>query len=339
MPTAVVITTIQPPTSGVRAIARQSQAADSKLFVVGDRKSPAPWQCNGADYLSFDAQRDLPFASASVTPADSYTRKNLGYLLAAIAGVDFIRETDDDNSPHPSFFQPVPKSTSAREALPLNGWVNPYAYFTDRHVWPRGFPLGRVASASSFGPQVSTVRPVADLCILQAVADGDPDVDAVYRLTAQDSSDIAFERACPLVIPHGAWTPFNSQATTWPRRLLPLMYLPSTCSFRMTDIWRSFVAQRLLPGLGAELVFTSSTVFQERNAHDLMRDFQDEVEGYLGYERFVEILRSTRIVGKPSALLDDLKTIYAALVSEGFLTEMEFPILEAWISDMQALGH
>ena len=117
------------------------------------------------------------------------------------------------------------------------------------------------------------------------------------------------------------------------------MYLPSTCSFRMTDIWRSFVAQRLLPGLGAELVFTSSTVFQERNAHDLMRDFQDEVEGYLGYERFVEILRSTRIVGKPSALLDDLKTIYAALVSEGFLTEMEFPILEAWISDMQALGH
>jgi hypothetical protein len=32
--------------------------------------------------------------------------------------------------------------------------------------------------------------------------------------------------------------------------LAPLLYLPSHCCFRMTDIWRSFIAQRCLWELG-----------------------------------------------------------------------------------------
>ena len=34
-----------------------------------------------------------------------------------------------------------------------------------------------------------------------------------------------------------------------------LMYLPSTCTFRMTDIWRSLIAQRCLWELGQGVVF------------------------------------------------------------------------------------
>jgi len=174
--------------------------------------------------------------------------------------------------------------------------------------------------------------------VLQAVANGDPDVDAVYRLTAPDTSDVMFENAEPLIIPTGVWTPFNSQATTWPRELLPLMYLPSTCSFRMTDIWRSYVAQRLMPGLGATLVITGPTVYQDRNEHDLMRDFRDEIEGYVGYERFVDVLEATPVVGGFDALLADLRGLYEALIDAEFFTSDEMPILDAWIADMEMLG-
>ena len=116
------------------------------------------------------------------------------------------------------------------------------------------------------------------------------------------------------------------------------MYLPATCSFRMTDIWRSYIAQRLFPGLGARLVITSATVFQDRNEHDLMRDFRDEIEGYIGYERFVEVLEGTSIVGAAASVLADLRTLYTALISAGFFASDELEILDAWIADMETLG-
>ena len=47
----------------------------------------------------------------------------------------------------------------------------------------------------------------------------------------------------------------------------------------MTDIWRSFVAQRIAWTNNWSVLFDEPTVWQERNEHDLMRDFRDEVPG------------------------------------------------------------
>lgn len=338
MPMAIVITTIQPPTSGVKAIADRAQELGWNVVVAGDRKSPASWTCEGVRYLSFEDQVALPFATATALPPNSYTRKMLGYLVAAQGGATWIRETDDDNAPYETFFDEVPQALSARVAQPVDSWVNIYSYFTQRFVWPRGFPLAMLRSAASAGPLITGSQVINAPFVMQAVADGDPDVDAVYRLSASDRSDITFDQAEPLVLPAGAWTPFNSQATTWPRELLPLMYLPATCSFRMTDIWRSFIAQRLMPGLGAHLVVTSATVFQERNAHDLMRDFRDEIEGYVGYERLVGLLEATDIQGGHAHVLEDLRALYERLIEAGFFTVEELPMLDAWIADMRSLG-
>src|ERR1700691_4694073 len=78
----------------------------------------------------------------------------------------------------------------------------------------------------------------------------------------------------------GACCPFNSQNTTWFKEAFPLLYLPYYCSFRMTDIWRSFVAQRIAWTCGWPVLFHQSTMRQERNDHNLMNDFRDEISGY-----------------------------------------------------------
>jgi hypothetical protein len=106
----------------------------------------------------------------------------------------------------------------------------------------------------------------------------------------------------------------------------------------MTDIWRSFVAQRLLPGLGGSLVVTSAEVFQARNEHDLMRDFRDEIEGYVGYESFVNALERASITGTSSSLIEDMRIIYRDLVGLSFFSEDELPILDAWLHDVAAVG-
>ncbi len=335
MATAYVVTTIQEPSVGVRAIASQCLDRGLAFFAIGDRKTPDGWSCLGAKYLGIGDKPDGDFLLPDVVPFNSYTRKMLGYLSAATDGASWIRETDDDNSPYESFFSDVPAEVQGRLPVKDSGFINIYNYFTDRSVWPRGLPLNRVRNDSG----VTTVpAKVSGLLVFQAVANGDPDVDAVYRLTAPDTSDIRFDDAEPLIIPTGTWTPFNSQATTWPIALLPLMYLPATCSFRMTDIWRSYIAQRLMQGLNARLVITSATVFQDRNEHDLMRDFRDEIEGYVGYEHFVSVLEQTSVTGGFDALLGDLRRVYEALIDEEFFTSDELPILDAWIGDMKTFG-
>lgn len=335
MTIAFVVTTIQAPTAGVRRIAAEATKSDLAFYVIGDEKSPEEWSCAGVVYLGAQAQRELSWAVIETLPFNTYARKLVGYLSAAASGADWIRETDDDNAPYDAFFFEVPETIEGRTPELGERFINIYRFFTNRHVWPRGLPLNRVNSDAEHQASPGSA---SGLVVLQSVADGDPDVDAVYRLTAPDTTDVVFAPGAPLIVPPGMWTPFNSQATTWPRQLLPLMYLPSTCSFRMTDIWRSYIAQRLMPDLGATLVITGPTVYQDRNQHDLMRDFRDEIEGYVGYERFVDTLEQTAITGGFSALLSDLRGLYMALIGAGFFTSAELPILDAWIADMESLG-
>lgn len=337
MALAFVITTVHAPTAGVRALAHGAVQRQAKVFVVGDLKTPGGWACSGAHYLSPELQGELDFKVARELPFHSYTRKMLGYLVAAREGAQWIRETDDDNTPYTAFFASVPEMFTCRAPDGEQLWANPYAYFTDRAVWPRGFPLTNVNKNLGGSSSTSTVSVQAPF-ILQAVADGDPDVDAIYRLTAPDTSDITFATKEPLALPSGVWCPFNSQATTWPRELFALMYLPTTCTFRMTDIWRSFVVQRMLPGLGATLVFTSATVHQDRNEHNLLSDFEQEVPGYLGTEQIRAVLDATPIKGGASNVLSDLETLYRALIDAGFLTSEELPVLTAWLNDVRGLG-
>lgn len=331
---AVVITTIQGPTPGVVAISNGIDKTDGELILVGDKKTPPNFGHGSAIALSVDDQLASGFATATAAPFNSYTRKMIGYLVAMDRGYEWIRETDDDNQPYDSFFLEPPQSIVARKA-PQDEWINPYVHFTDRFVWPRGFPLDAIRSSSInlTDGHLTVTAPF----LLQGLADGDPDVDAVYRLSAPDMSDVAFDQREPLVTDTSSWAPFNSQVTTWPRELFPLMYLPATCSFRMTDIWRSFIAQRLMRAKGGRLVFTAPSVFQDRNDHDLMKDFQDEVEGYVGYRRFVHLLDSLEVpAGAP--LSEGLLAVYQVLIEAGFFAEAERPILEAWLSDLAALG-
>ena len=323
---------------GVREIAAGLNGTDGILIVVGDRKTPADWRYDGAQFLSIENQAAAAFALTAVLPENTYARKMVGYLSAASAGVRWIRETDDDNRPYASFLEPPTARVEAILPSEPSRWVNPYQYFTDRPVWPRGFPLAEIRTSLKIRPSDGQAAQINGLFVLQGLADGDPDVDAIYRLTAPDASDVTFQQRPNLAIPRDSWAPFNSQVTTWPIELLPLMYLPTTCSFRMTDIWRSFIAQRLMWELDAQIVFTCAQVFQERNAHDLSRDFGDEVEGYLGYERFVTVLESLELLPGPADILSNLERTYSQLIHEGFFHSGEMALIEAWIEDMRRLG-
>lgn len=323
----IVITSINQPTVAVREFAALAEARRVGVVVVGDTKSPPDWRLEGVDFLSIDDQsRQFPEVAKAV-PTRSYARKNLGYLFAMQRGAEVIIDTDDDNRPLPGFAEGLSPEVTGR-SLGGADWVNVYAHFTDRLIWPRGLPLNRIHERGQLADPAPLRCPVQ-----QFLADEDPDVDAIYRLLYREPVVFA-AGAQPLVLEPGTYCPFNSQNTVFFREAFPLLYLPSHVSFRMTDIWRSFVAQRVLWATGGRLSFHRATVFQERNAHDLMRDFRDEVDGYLRNAEIGQALSALSLPsgGEPGAAV---AACYAALRDIGVVQDEELRVLEAWSAAAQ----
>jgi hypothetical protein len=329
--TALVVTSIHPPNRVLRSLAAGCAARGWDFVVAGDGKSPADFALDGCRFLSLADQRAGGFELGRRAPEGSYTRKNLGYLAAIRGGARVLVETDDDNHPDPGFWDERREVRPGR-AVVRDGWVNAYRYFSETFIYPRGLPL---AAARAEVPEPAAPEPHA--CpVQQGLADEDPDVDAVYRMLFP--LPVRFERGRePVVLGGGAWCPFNSQNTTFFPAAFPLLYLPAHCSFRMTDIWRSFVAQRVLHARGLGVMFHGATVWQERNQHDLQRDFADELPGYLHNDAMRRELVALPLPADLSVRAM-MERCYEALMRRGWVGAGEEELLEAWFADLEAAG-
>ena len=98
-PFRVVITTIQAPTECLSRLTAKVGGTGGELLVVGDTKTPAAFELEGARFLSYEEQVGSGSRFALALPKAHYARKNLGYVEAIRAGASTIYETDDDNAP------------------------------------------------------------------------------------------------------------------------------------------------------------------------------------------------------------------------------------------------
>jgi hypothetical protein len=210
--------------------------------------------------------------------------------------------------------------------------MNVYRLFTDELIWPRGFPLDLIRDAETYrhSPSVPLVSVRAP--IQQGLADDAPDVDAIWRLVLD--RPFKFHDGASIWLPPSTHCPFNSQTTWWWPIAYPLMYLPSFCSFRMTDIWRSFIAQRCLWELGYGVVFHAPEAYQLRNTHNLLRDFKDEVSGYLQNDQIARLLDACKLSPSPDAVGDNLRRCYESLITAKIIPPDEFALVNAWLTDL-----
>ena len=329
--TALVITSISAPNNVLRSFAEGCTANKIEMILIGDVPSPKDFELAGCDFWSLERQRSMPFMLAKNLPVRHYARKNLGYLQAIGNGAGVIIESDDDNFPRPSFWQDRSLET---ETAPFEatGWVNMYRYFTRSFIWPRGFPLERIHDAL---PEASTLQR-RNCPIQQGLADGDPDVDAIFRLTRELPLDFEVKSE-PYSLGKGSWCPFNSQNTTWFREAFPLLYLPSHCSFRMTDIWRSYIAVRICWENDWDVSFHEPTVWQERNEHDLIKDLTDETIGYRNNLEICRRLEALDLKTGQDGILDNMRMCYEEFIRMELIGREEMPLFEAWCQDLRTL--
>jgi hypothetical protein len=330
---SLVVTSISAPNPALRELAAQCKARGYSFYVIGDVPSPADFSLDGCEFYSLEDQKETGLKTAELIPMRHYSRKNIGYLLAMRNRASLLLETDDDNLPLPEFWD----ARILRQSLPAlagNGWTNVYKYFTEANIWPRGLPLDAIQKPL---PVFETLQSLdIDCPIQQGLADEDPDVDAIYRLVLP--LPVNFRKDRRLALGRGTWCPFNSQNTAWFPAAYPLLYLPSYCSFRMTDIWRSFVAQRIAWENGWSVLFKGPDVYQERNEHNLMRDFADEISGYLNNRKIGSQLDALKLEAGTDNLGANLIRCYEELVRLELVGDKELALVKAWVLDIESLN-
>jgi hypothetical protein len=96
---AFIITTINKPNYIMKLYAKMCKDRQIDFYIIGDQKSPKKFYLKNSNYYSIKKQKKLDFVYASKCIKNSYSRKNIGYLIAIKNSADVIIESDDDNIP------------------------------------------------------------------------------------------------------------------------------------------------------------------------------------------------------------------------------------------------
>ena len=100
----------------------------------------------------------------------------------------------------------------------------------------------------------------------------------------------------------------------------------------------SYWVQRLLWEVGGNLAFGAPTVDQYRNAHNLMRDFKDELPLYELAGGLVKLLNDWRApagADLPRLMID----IARAMADAKMWERGDADLMAAWVSDLKAIGY
>lgn len=323
-----------------------------RLVVIPDRRTPRALyeaceraQAAGASILCPDvAEQDrllTKLGVAELMPYDSDNRRNIGYLLSWLDGVDVVVSMDDDNLPagHPfvAKHREVLRGPAEHRVVSAeSGWFNvcDLLTVTPCRVFPRGFPY---RARDSHRPRVRARRERADVRINAGLWLGDPDVDAVTRLaTSPAATAYGGEDA---VLDQDTWCPVNSQNTAVHRDALPAYYflrmgqpIGGLRLERFGDIFSGYFVQACAKRLGHSVRFGDPLVSHPRNEHDLLHDLSGELPAIRILDEILEWLRDHRLDGA------DYPETYESL-SHGLQDFAEQASGRAWGPEARAFLH
>jgi hypothetical protein len=322
----IIITTINNPTD---AIQKYSVINDFDLIIVADKKTNIESYKNvNCIFLNLEKQIEEFPEFAKLLPYNHYSRKNIGYLYAFKHKYDIIYDTDDDNIPLKNWTDVLNNKYNIFDVSNCK-FFNVYKMFSSINIWPRGYPLTNILGESSHIINKNNIN--SDIAIIQGLVDGDPDVDAIYRLTSRDyNKNILFDKNNNLYkLSKGTYCPANTQNTYWlKKKFFYLLYIPSFINFRFCDILKMYIAQKFIHQNDDKLAFIEPFVFQERNYHNLMNDFKDEVDMHINLEKLIHLLDNFSIDNEHN----DILNFYKILIDNNIIKNVkELELLEDWL--------
>lgn len=337
MKTALITTTVNIPT--VLALYRKL-GPDVAFFVAADEKTPREAyefcaNIPNCEIYSPDRQRDLGYACSELIGWSCVERRNIALLEAVKWGATSIVTIDDDNAGFDwGYFKKMNDALDNErpwfglKASSPTGWFDPGALLVPQ-TKHRGFPIG-IRSEPVFEPVTD-----ARIGVAQGLCLGDPDIDAVTRIAkAPIIHSVSELGRAGIVVDPACKTVYNTQNTAFIRELAPAMFqMPGVG--RYSDIYASLITQRVMRERGLHVHFGQPFIWQNRNAHNLLTDLRQEIDGMENIVRFAECLDGVSLAHGAS-VLDHTGQCYAELSNEtNLLSEQMDECAAAFLSDME----
>lgn len=345
-----VCTTIHSPT---QAIVDFVDSEEWAIVVVGDKGMP-PFHINGTHTFFLDVAEQEVLAQAfsqlsARLPWNHFGRKNMGYLFALLHGAEQIWDFDDDNFLKDNVWPVFPDGTQEGHfrvvsTKDIDGSTcivfNPLSLMGGDNnpmpMWPRGLPLNLVRHPCNHS--LSQTKNLSTVAILQSLADHEPDVDGIYRLTRSTPMEFDSDtKVKTLIMPHGILSPYNAQATLVSRPAFWSLLLPVSVHGRVSDIWRSYIGQRLLWDIGMNIAFVAPFVDQHRNAHNPLADMKAEEDIYFKSLELVRFLQTWQ--GLASSLPGRYEELIVALYEREYLEVNDVQLVQYWIQALHDVGY
>tara|TARA_R100000951_G_scaffold83290_1_gene71044 strand:- start:7421 stop:8503 length:1083 start_codon:yes stop_codon:yes gene_type:complete len=348
----IVTTTIQPPTLATKRFCRISDDNAWPFIVVGDTKTPhklyeeLEMKYPHFTYLHPDHQEANYMKLSDTIGWKTIQRRNVGFVYAyhTFPNATWIATIDDDNIPHDGWGDEL---TEDQDIWALNlGPAEVYdplacARIEDRHtpsenrlngpssLWHRGFPLQHREDRYDQWFRARSDKTIEhtyngltgfddneDIGVYAPMWDGDPDIDAMCRITFEPDIRISID-GDRLGFYANTLAPFNSQNTFIKRKWIPY-YAVLPHVGRMDDIWGGYHLQKVmrqLRGEAAKVVYGKPTVTQERNEQDLITNLEKEVIGYRHTLDFInEPLDDTLLLPDVDYIPENTKAFYKVYI-------------------------
>ena len=220
--------------------------------------------------------------------------------------------------------------------------------------WPRGFPLNRIVESSEQTHAITMLdsqvlrasKGVFKVGQVQSLANHDPDMDAIYRLTRKLPLTFSESVKTPklaagfknLLLQPQVAAPCNAQASL--HFALWDLLLPVTVHGRVSDIWRSYWAQALYWRSGYGIAFANLKVVQVRNAHGYLADLSSEIPLYKQSGALVDFIKqwaaSQLPTGDPfsEAMID----LTIGMYEREYIETEDVELMIAWVASLQMLN-
>ena len=325
------------------AIQYFADALDWAIVVVGDQSMEDTFELSGKKAVYLDAKSQVDILSdykafLELLPWRHFGRKNIGYIYAILNGAELIWDFDDDNFIKPGLLPTVPvliKEVVAPDCpsfnpLPIMGGDDS----TTVPMWPRGYPLNSIKKVCNFTFEDGDAFNVA---VFQSLADHEPDVDGIYRLTRDIPYTFKSESQTAVKISAGSMVPYNAQATLITKMGLWSLLLPVTVHGRVSDIWRSYISQRIFWDFNLTIAFTPPIVDQMRNLHNALADMQAEQDLYYKTPEMIRHLQ--KWTSSAITLPQRLEELVVSLYEHGFIEENDVKLYQEWTTILVESGY
>ena len=292
-------------------------------------------------YLSINKQKKLNYNIIKYLDINSYSRKNIGYLYAIHHGAKEIYEIDEN-----IIIKDLKDDYNLNNSKLCYGlrndsrMINPYSYFGENYVWPRGFiinDIGKVYNNKFYSINFSqlNLKPL----IFQGLINEIPDLDSICILSKYQHSikyDFSMTDYNPIFYFPGNYVPINSKTTKYLYEIFPFLVLPITVNEKISDIIRGYILQRFVWGYNGMVIYLSTSTYNYQSLN--ASNFFKEKDLYFKLDYFLKSLN----IEKYSKNNDPIKAflhLIKDLITEGFLGEKDFYIYKAYLKDILNFGY